>query len=665
MPDPKNEKVMTKEEIKNLGMQELAEKLYVEFGKLQAHFRKVHPLDSDAAIKRSTELADGADQVMFGFNDYQYENLEVSEAPANDPAANFKKAVKAAVDYLDDTEPSGYSLINYAERKKITSPEFRYLMNRCMDITGVAPKGLNDDEIAGYDMDEMEKRVRLVHDAIFMTLRRNGEKLPEEAMNVVGSLNGYSMAEQQKEKEQSFKDAMGSWDAFFNAKLSNGQTVAEYAEENDLLSYGYEKLVRRAKEIAGIEVAEPVKQAEPQPEQEKKELTDEAIAGLGMKDVADKLYGELVKLEDPLYDDYGEKWSDEAGKVWHYFIDYKGSDGFKKSVEDTQKFLETKLSEDDDKTIADYAKDKKLLGKTFEKLMKRAVEIASMERQAEQEQPEAEAEQEQPELNDERSADLDESVVVRAPVQKTAAKWIEGYKERLATKVKGKEKGDNYPAADIALIFAARELSKSVRGKASTLNKEMTNGDIQARADEIMKNASFRDFAKKLADPKNIGKVEAIFTKKHSHGGELDDLFRDYLTKRPAGELENDPGLKRWMPTVKQRVEFLQKEAAKTQKENKTPYKEAAEILLLRQAAKVKRGGKGLDANVPVAGENVSSLSKAVNSYADNKDFQTAFDKPDVKKYILSGHGGEMVERLNQQREAEKGKQDNGQELGH
>ena len=32
---------------------------------------------------------------------------------------------------------------------------------------------------------------------------------------------------------------------------------------------------------------------------------------------------------------------------------------------------------------------------------------------------------------------------------------------------------------------------------------------------------------------------KAIFTKKHSHGGELDDMFRDYLTKRPAGEPES------------------------------------------------------------------------------------------------------------------------------
>ena len=87
--------------------------------------------------------------------------------------------------------------------------------------------------------------------------------------------------------------------------------------------------------------------------------------------------------------------------------------------------------------------------------------------------------------------------------------------------------------------------------------------------------------------------------------------------------------------------------------------------MLLRQAAEVKRGGKGLETKVPVAGEKASSLSDSVNKYADNGDFQAAFDKQDVKKYILAGHGGEMVERLNQQREAEKGKQDNGQELGH
>ena len=250
---------------------------------------------------------------------------------------------------------------------------------------------------------------------------------------------------------------------------------------------------------------------------------------------------------------------------------------------------------------------------------------------------------------------------------RSAARWIESYKQEI-TNNSGliRKKVPDYPASYIARIMAARELSNSVRGKKSTLNQQIDDpAKITRRAAEIMANKSFKDFAAKLSKGENLSKVEAIFKKTHSHGGELDDMFRDYLTKRPAGELENDPDLKRWMPTVKQRVEYLQSEAAKVQKENKTPYKEAAEILLLRQAAEVKRGGKGLEANVPVIGEKgASSLQASVKNYTDDPKFKEAFDQPDVKKYILSGHGGEMAERYNKQPEAKKIEQKSEQELG-
>ena len=357
----------------------------------------------------------------------------------------------------------------------------------------------------------------------------------------------------------------------------------------------------------------------------KNALTDEEVAGLNMTETADKLYSEIVKLGEPLSAAYGNKWMGEVEKAQSYFVDYKGSDGFKKGVEDAQKFLDTKLS--DGKTIGQFAKEERLLGANFKKLMDRADEITSP--------------------------------------TKTAASWIEEHKAELANRIRGNQRGDNYPAADIARIFAARELSNSVRGKKSTLGESISDYKINKRAAEIMENKSFKDFAAKLSKGENLSKVEAIFKKTHSHGGELDDMFRDYLTKRPAGELENDPKLKRWMPTVKQRVEFLQSEAAKVQKENKTPYKEAAEILLLRQAAEVKRGGKGLEANVPVIGEKgVTSLQASVKNYTNDAKFKTAFDQPDVKKYILSGHGGEMAERYNKQPEAKKIEQKNGQEKG-
>ena len=259
------------------------------------------------------------------------------------------------------------------------------------------------------------------------------------------------------------------------------------------------------------------------------------------------------------------------------------------------------------------------------------------------------AEQEQPEgrFTDEQSANLDKSFVARPPVRKTAAKWIEGYKTELGNRIKNQQRGDNYPAADIARIFAARELSNSVRGKASSLGVEMSERQIADRAAAIMANKSFKDFAAELKKPENLTKVESIFTKKHSHGGELDDLFRDYLTNRPAGKLENDPELKRWMPTVKQRIEALQRQAQKSLKAGKEVYREAVEIITLRTMVGAKRGGEGLNVPVPVrGGKNGAGLSEKVMKGADLPKNREAFDKANGAKYICSGHGGKMIENI-------------------
>ena len=205
----------------------------------------------------------------------------------------------------------------------------------------------------------------------------------------------------------------------------------------------------------------------------------------------------------------------------------------------------------------------------------------------------------------------------------------------------------------IARIMAARELVGSVRGKASSLNKEINELDLEKRAKQLLKTNNFETFVRRLSKLENRRAVEAIFTKKHSHGGELDDEFRKSLKDCPAGQLENDLKLKRWLPTVKQRVEQLQKQAAKAMK---TEGKEseytaaAAEIMLLRKAAGVQRGGKGLNAPIPTMGNaHVSSLSSAVNAYANHDDFRSAFKKPDIKQSILAGHGGAMVEKLDQE----------------
>ena len=79
-------------------------------------------------------------------------------------------------------------------------------------------------------------------------------------------------------------------------------------------------------------------------------------------------------------------------------------------------------------------------------------------------------------------------------------------------------------------------------------------------------------------------------------------------------------------------------------------YTAAAEIMLLRKAAGVQRGGKGLNAPIPTTGKaNVSSLSGAVRTYAQHGNFHYALNKPDIKQSILAGHGGAMVEKLDQE----------------
>ena len=69
--------------------------------------------------------------------------------------------------------------------------------------------------------------------------------------------------------------------------------------------------------------------------------------------------------------------------------------------------------------------------------------------------------------------------------------------------------------------MAARELVGSVRGKASSLNKEINELQIETRAKQLLKNSNFKLFTLRLSEMKNRRALEAIFTKKHSHGGAM------------------------------------------------------------------------------------------------------------------------------------------------
>ena len=98
------------------------------------------------------------------------------------------------------------------------------------------------------------------------------------------------------------------------------------------------------------------------------------------------------------------------------------------------------------------------------------------------------------------------------------------------------------------------------------------------------------------------------------------------------------------MPTVKQRTEALQEQAGKALKTGGETYKEAAEIMMLRISAGVKRGGKGLDAPIPLK-SGAKNLSNVVLVNAEDPEIREAYKKSNGPKYICKGHGGEMLER--------------------
>ncbi|MBR1565589.1 MAG: hypothetical protein IJ649_02395, partial [Oscillospiraceae bacterium] len=415
------------------------------------------------------------------------------------------------------------------------------------------------------------------------------------------------------ESSEDLKAAIEAMEQTINSEMlqSEGKTIAKFAKDENLLGANHEKVLKRAKELAGMDLQTEQKIEEQKIEEQKIEEQPKEEPKI-----------EEVPKEEPKVEEQPkeEPKVEEAPKE-------------EAKVEEAPK-EEAKVEE------APKVEEKPEEVKVEEVPKEVKVEEVPKEVKVEEVPKPAEKIEEKPEqVEDQRE--------VIEWEKRSAAKWIEAFKREFRDDPQLVREQEGYPAAHIARIMAARQLSNSTRGKAATLNVQMTQADIEKQARLIMGKDSFKKFAEELKQPDKLRKVEAVFTKRFSHGGELDDSFRSYLTNRPAGKLENDPDLKRWMPTIKQRVEKLQKDAAKAIKQQETPYVAAAEIVALRQMAEVQRGGRGLEANIPVVGEkdgNVKDLSKASRKFAKSQLFKDAFNKQEVKKFILSGHGGAMVE---------------------
>ncbi len=126
-----------------------------------------------------------------------------------------------------------------------------------------------------------------------------------------------------------------------------------------------------------------------------------------------------------------------------------------------------------------------------------------------------------------RPANMGGSVLKACGESKSAAKWIESFQ-------KGVGKGREIPADQVALIFAARQLSNAQLGKRANIDKtQLSELEIRSQADKLMASPEFKKFVAQ------VGRFdEKLF--RDGHGGKLEQSFQKFLTEEGKAELDFD-----------------------------------------------------------------------------------------------------------------------------
>ena len=242
-----------------------------------------------------------------------------------------------------------------------------------------------------------------------------------------------------------------------------------------------------------------------------------------------------------------------------------------------------------------------------------------------------------------KQAELEKKKATR----RSADKWIENWKAQFNSDPAGMRAKKGYPKQFYACIMGTRDLADAKRNRLSLLMRStISQYDIESKTKEMLeKEGHMKDFLEKLStDKKLLAKAESSVTSSHSHGGVIDELFTDYLKNLPAGKLNNDPSLRRYVPTVKERIEALQTQAGELIREKKAPVAQVAEILVLRNMVKAERKVKGsLDVPIPLEGK---SLSAEVEKMMNRESFRSLVSDPKVLSLVTKGHGGEMLTEM-------------------
>ena len=231
----------------------------------------------------------------------------------------------------------------------------------------------------------------------------------------------------------------------------------------------------------------------------------------------------------------------------------------------------------------------------------------------------------------------------REPVQ-SAAQWIRDWKDDLPEE-QGKP---DYPDGYFAKIMAARMLAGSNPGDKDKLDStQLTASAVSAKARELLENRQFRGFLDSLKGEQLHRAESAVASRGHCGG--LDDMFRDYLKNLGAGKLTNEALLDRYMPTVQERIEILQKQTEKNAENGQVSCAaEAAEITVLRNMVRAERNEKTrLQKKIPTTEQ--SSLEKQTFLLRNSELYLKRVGMAGTGEFrdlVRKGHGGEMVEKL-------------------
>ncbi len=198
----------------------------------------------------------------------------------------------------------------------------------------------------------------------------------------------------------------------------------------------------------------------------------------------------------------------------------------------------------------------------------------------------------------------------------SAYEWIDSIntKDSFIMKEKGKT---IYKTHSFAVILAARQLANAQKGNARNLRStKLTCEEILARADKIKKEPVYQEFIKTLEKDENAMK-KAIGAACKGHGGDFESQFMDFVKKQPAGELPNKPIFERYMPIVKERITFLQKQADK----GGDRVKILAEMTALRKIARVK-SETSVSLNVAIPVDKRNTLQGSIFRIIDDPTFK-------------------------------------------